>query len=70
MTQDFGLPEFSAAVDDAITRARRAAAEVRERNTELRAALVPRQEEEEPEPVTPSGDDDEDFSQKQIMTSE
>ncbi|MEV4317573.1 hypothetical protein [Actinocrispum sp. NPDC049592] len=66
MTQDFGLPEFSAAVDDAITRARRAAAEVREQNTKLRAALAPPQE----EPVTPSGDDDEDFSQKQIMTSD
>ena len=66
MPQDFSLPEFSAAVDDAVTRARRAAAEIREQNTKLRAALAPEPE----EPVTPSGDDDEDFSQKQIMTTE
>lgn len=56
------LARFTDAVDAAVTRAHRAAAEAREQSTRLLAELNP--EPEQP----PSGDDDEDFSQEQILT--
>jgi hypothetical protein len=68
MTQGFGeaVAKFSSEVDAAVSRARRAAAEAREQNTRLRASLSA--EDEKPAGVPPSGDDDDDFSQEQIMT--
>ncbi|GAB3910561.1 hypothetical protein ACFQ1S_11240 [Kibdelosporangium lantanae] len=56
------LAKFTEAVEAAVTRAHRAAAEAREQSTRLLAELNPQPE------VPPSGDDDEDFSQEQILT--
>jgi hypothetical protein len=69
MTQGFGeaVGKFSSEVDAAVSRARRAAAEAREQNTGLRASLSA-DDAEKPAEVPPSGDDDDDFSQEQIMT--
>src|SRR2546423_15702968 len=92
MTDDF--TRFVNEVDEAVTRARRAAAEAREQATKFRAATPDSAEPtaealraaavtfrtaqglpvdepaEEPQtpPVPPPGDEDEDFSQEQIMT--
>jgi hypothetical protein len=70
MSQGFdeAVTKFSNEVDAAVSRARRAAAEAREQNTRLRTSLTP-PDPEKPAEVPPSGDDDDDFSQEQIMTS-
>jgi hypothetical protein len=55
------LAKFTEAVEAAVTRAHRAAAEAREQSTRLHAEL-------NPDPPHPPSDDDEDFSQEQILT--
>jgi hypothetical protein len=69
MTQEFdeAVAKFASEVDSAVSRARRAAAEAREQNTRLRTSLEP-PDAAKPAGVPPSGDDDDDFSQEQIMT--
>lgn len=71
MTEGFpdAVAKFSSDVDDAVSRARRAAAEARDQTARFRSEAAG-----EPEPapksrpVPRSGDDDDDFSQEQIMT--
>lgn len=70
MTQGFddAVTRFSGEVDDAVSRARRAAAEARELNVRLRMETRERPADEpETPPVPQSSDDDADFSQEQIM---
>jgi hypothetical protein len=71
MTEGFSdaVARFGGEVDDAVSRARRAAAEAREQTARFRREAAG-QAEPAPKspPVPPSGDDDDDFSQEQIMT--
>ncbi len=72
MTQSFddAVAKFSGEVDDAVSRARRAAAEARDLTArfreESREGAPP--EERKAAQVPPSTDEDDDFSQEQIMT--
>lgn len=72
MTQDFGeaVAKFSGEVGDAVSRARRAAAEARELTARFREQIacessVP--DEPGTPPVPQSSDEEADFSQEQIM---
>ncbi|RSM67411.1 hypothetical protein DMH04_49065 [Kibdelosporangium aridum] len=64
MSQSFdeAMAKFSGEVDDAVSRARRAAAEARELTARLRT-----ESRQEPS-VPPTSEEDDDFSQEQIMT--
>ncbi|CAM4189009.1 hypothetical protein KIPE111705_44275 [Kibdelosporangium persicum] len=75
MTQSFddAVAKFSGEVEDAVSRARRAAAEARDLTARFReetreGAAESGDEEPEAAQVPPSTDEDDDFSQEQIMT--
>ncbi|MFC0115008.1 hypothetical protein [Kibdelosporangium aridum] len=67
MSQSFdeAMAKFSGEVDDAVSRARRAAAEARDLTARLR---IESREEPDAPPVPQTSDEDDDFSQEQIMT--
>ena len=71
MTQSFddAVAKFSGEVDDAVSRARRAAADARDLTARFRQETREgAAEEQKAAPVPPPSDEDEDFSQEQIMT--